>query len=84
MRIQVNDDILKKYTGDKLADAEKVKALLESASELLEENGSYSLTLQDLEFAERMSDSIDAQDADLYFLYCLGFARGMQFQNKQQ
>ena len=44
----------------------------------------YDLTIRDMEVIERLAKQTDATDADVFYIYCEGFARGRDYENDKK
>lgn len=84
MKIKYDEKIFDMYQGEDLSKAKKVLGELTESAATLESSHTYNLTVSELQVLTRLADEYDAPDTDLFYVYCLGFARGREYERQKQ
>ena len=84
MQVHVDDEIYSHYHGDDLAHAKKIIERIRDSADRLSRDMVYDLTIRDMEVIERLAKQTDATDADVFYIYCEGFARGRDYENDKK
>lgn len=83
MKIKYDEKIFDKYEGDDLSKAKKVLDELKESAATLESSHTFNLTVSELQVLTKLADEYDAPDTDLFYVYCLGFARGREYERQK-
>ena len=81
MQVHVDDEIYSHYHGEDLEHAKKTIERIRDSADRLSRDMVYDLTIRDMEVIERLAKQTDATDADVFYIYCEGFARGRDYEN---
>jgi hypothetical protein len=84
MQVHVDDEIYTHYQGEDLDHAKKIIERIRDSADRLSKDMIYDLTIRDMEVIERLSKQTDATDADVFYIYCEGFARGRDYENDKK
>ncbi|MST83073.1 hypothetical protein [Bilifractor porci] len=84
MQVHVDDEIYAHYQGEDLDHAKKIIERIRDSADRLSKDMVYDLTIRDMEVIERLSKQTDATDADVFYIYCEGFARGRDYENDKK
>ena len=84
MQVHVDDEIYSHYHGDDLEHAKKIIERIRDSADRLSRDMVYDLTIRDMEVIERLAKQTDATDADVFYIYCEGFARGRDYENDKK
>lgn len=84
MQVHVDDKIYSHYHGEDLEHAKKIIERIRDSADRLSRDMVYDLTIRDMEVIERLAKQTDATDADVFYIYCEGFARGRDYENDKK
>lgn len=84
MQVHVDDEIYSHYHGKDLEHAKKIIERIRDSADRLSRDMVYDLTIRDMEVIERLAKQTDATDADVFYIYCEGFARGRDYENDKK
>ena len=84
MQVHVVDEIYSHYHGEDLEHAKKIIERIRDSADRLSRDMVYDLTIRDMEVIERLAKQTDATDADVFYIYCEGFARGRDYENDKK
>ena len=84
MQVHVDDEIYSHYHGEELEHAKKIIERIRDSADRLSRDMVYDLTIRDMEVIERLAKQTDATDADVFYIYCEGFARGRDYENDKK
>ncbi|HCE77798.1 MAG TPA: hypothetical protein DEP61_02640 [Lachnospiraceae bacterium] len=84
MQVHVDDEIYSHYHGEDLEHAKKIIERIRDSADRLSRDMVYDLTIRDMEVIERLAKQTDATDADVFYIYCEGFARGRDYENDKK
>ncbi len=83
MKIKYNEKIFDNYSGEDLQKARTVLEELKESAATLETSHTFNLSVSELQVLTKLADEYDAPDTDLFYVYCLGFARGREYEKKK-
>ena len=84
MQVHVDDEIYSHYHGEDLEHAKKIIERIRDSADRLSRDMVYDLTIRVMEVIERLAKQTDATDADVFYIYCEGFARGRDYENDKK
>ena len=84
MQVHVDDEIYSHYHGEDLEHAKKIIERIRDSADRLSRDMVYDLTIRDMEVIERLAKQTDATDADVFYIYYEGFARGRDYENDKK
>ena len=84
MQVHVDDEIYSHYHVEDLEHAKKIIERIRDSADRLSRDMVYDLTIRDMEVIERLAKQTDATDADVFYIYCEGFARGRDYENDKK
>ena len=84
MQVHVDDEIYSHYHGEDLEHAKQIIERIRDSADRLSRDMVYDLTIRDMEVIERLAKQTDATDADVFYIYCEGFARGRDYENDKK
>ena len=83
MQVHIDEEIYTHYQGEDLGHAKLIIQRIQDSAARLSKDMIYDLTIRDLEVIERLAKQSDATDADVFYIYCEGFARGRDYEREK-